>query len=758
MKKIISIFILCCLIIGLIPANCYANQIVVTPKLININVNGENTSVLSVKIKNEPYIKLRDIAYYANGSDRQFNVREDKNKTSINIYSNTPYKSIGNEASLKNNKSQEALLFKGKYFFDGKNTNINSYYIGNELYVKPEELGKLLNFIVTSSIKTEQYYFNTNHSAMTKKIGVETAMTYGEMKMSEEVGAWIGYDYSGNKVTGWHQISPGDVRLFLDFGTGPVLVCSKVIVSNGRFYFLEDKLVYKKEINGIKIPLEGDGGISARYLEKVLGSYYETFLKESGYLTIYLGMPAKQKTDQNVSYKISSNKSSISLSVLEKAQINPSLTPTPEMTKKFLYSSSDAKVAFADETGMIYGIGPGTCTISIALEGRSDLPVKTIKVVVNGDPAAAKKSTGFICFDYYDNDVANVFQESTIQAMQQDGADWVSYINTLSYTNEYPIHIGGVSNKNTNIMREIRKNEFEAFVKAAKVRGMRVAVQTQIMYDELLKDYLSEQAKTNEALFYKESAKFWEYFGSFLKDKAQKWVADPNDAEVNKFWDGWFAEYEKNILEYAAWCEEYKVDLLMIGEYQSNPFYSIGGGRIEKLIKNIRNVYSGKVGAICTYTTQWNELDKMSFAGQLDYINVVLQEPYSTKENPTIKEYQQEIEPILTEKIEILYKKYQKKIIITSSYKSAQNQGNKAWFEPCAVQPHINQDFLLQARMYEGLFRALQNKTWVESVWANGYNWVENFEHADGRLNAIDKGQSVRNKPAAKIFLKWANK
>lgn len=758
MKKFISIIVLICLMIGLFPPNCFAGEPVVTPQLIIINVNGENVSVLSVKIKNEQYLKLRDIAYYANGSDRQFNIIEVKKKAIVNIYSNTPYKSIGNQASLKNNKPQKALLFKGKYFLDEKATKINSYYVGNEMYVKPAELGKLLNFIVTSGKKTGQYYINTNHSAITKKIGVETAMTYGDMKQSDKNSPWVGYDYSGRKVLGWHQLWPGDVRLFLDFGSGPVLVCYKVIVSNGRFYFLDDKLVYKKEINGVKIPLEADGGISARRLEQILGSYYETFLKESVYLTINLGMPAKQKNDKNITYKISSNKSSVFLGVLEKSQIIPSLTPTPEMAKKFIYTSSDAKVAFADETGMVYGIGPGTCTISIGLEGRSDIPVKTIKVSVNGDAALEKKSTGFICFDYYDNDVANVFQEPTIQAMHQDGAQWVSYINTLSYTNENPIRIDGVSNKNTNIMREIRKNEFGAFVKAAKIRGMKVAAQTQIMYDELLKDWMSNEAKSNEALFYEESAKFWAYFGSLLKNNAQKWISDPNNVEANKFWDEWFAQYEKNILEYANWCEEYKVDLLIIGEYQSNPFYSIGGGRMEKLIKDIRNVYSGKIGAVCTYTTQWDEVDKMSFAGQLDYINVVLQEPYSTKENPTIEEYQREIEPILTGKIETLYKKYQKKIIITSSYKSAQNQGNKAWFEPCTVQTNIKQDFLLQARMYEGLFRALQNKTWVESVWANGYNWVENFEHADGRLNAIDKGQSVRNKPAAKVFLKWSNK
>ena len=141
-------------------------------------------------------------------------------------------------------------------------------------------------------------------------------------------------------------------------------------------------------------------------------------------------------TDSNIVYKISSNISSISLNVLESKQITPSLKPKAETAKKFLYSSSDDKVAFADEAGMIYGIGPGDCTISIALEGRSDIPVETIKVSVKGDSVVAKKSTGFVCSDYYDNDVANVFQESTIEAMHQDGAEWVSYVNTLSYTGQ----------------------------------------------------------------------------------------------------------------------------------------------------------------------------------------------------------------------------------------------------------------------------------------------------------------------------------
>lgn len=117
MRKFISAIISLCLLSGIFPIECQAKEKLVTPELINVNVNGEDTSVLSAKIKKVQYMSLRDLAHSANGSDRQFNISVNKEKTTINIYSNTPYKPEGNEATLRDNKPQKAVAFKGKWIF-----------------------------------------------------------------------------------------------------------------------------------------------------------------------------------------------------------------------------------------------------------------------------------------------------------------------------------------------------------------------------------------------------------------------------------------------------------------------------------------------------------------------------------------------------------------------------------------------------------------------------------------------------------------
>ncbi|WP_180270833.1 glycoside hydrolase family 113 [Sporanaerobium hydrogeniformans] len=612
----------------------------------------------------------------------------------------------------------------------------------------------LLAFIMTISTAASEYQVNSIPERFVVR------MQEGKMVMDEKEKAWVGIDKKGKNYEGWLKIGEGDIRLFWNWREGegtPVLICNKAILSDGKIYFVEDKLVYSKVIQGKTISLEEDGGITLRELEKVLGKGYKEFISKEVLHIEGIGYPAPRKLTDKTIYSLKTAQSKIDLIQDENYQLQATLTPKTSQGNVLIYSSDHPEIAFVDEDGIVYGIAPGTAAITISMKNKKSVACKVI-INVKGSIPKKTQDLGCVFFDYYDNEVATKYQDSAIDAMRKDGAKWASYINTYSYYDDEPIKMGGVRDKSTPLMREIREEEFKRMVEKVHSQGMKFSAQSQFMYDEMLQDFLSPEGKSSPDVYWKECQAFWQKFGGFLSVKADEWNRNPSGSLINTYWDQWFAEYERILLEYASWCEKYNVDLLVLGEYQGNPSYKIGGQRWEKLIANIRKVYSGKLVAVVNVYGDTPEVKELSFANQLDYININFQENYSKKSNPTVSEFKQEQETKFDQIIEPLYRQYTKKIIITVSYKSAANWANQPWFEVTTAQLDIQRDFGLQARMYEGLFQALEDEPWIEAVWSNGYYWMQSYDYINGRLNAIDKGQSIRSKPAAQVCYKWANK
>src|SRR5439155_16871068 len=78
-------------------------------------------------------------------------------------------------------------------------------------------------------------------------------------------------------------------------------------------------------------------------------------------------------------------------------------------------------------------------------------------------------------------------------------------------------------------------------------------------------------------------------------------------------WDLWFQVYEEMILHYAQLAAEEKIEYFSVGsELCSTERFR---DRWRRVIRKVRSVYRGRI----TYSANWDHLDPVSFAGDLDF-------------------------------------------------------------------------------------------------------------------------------------------
>lgn len=748
------------IILSLLSEHIQAKDITATPSKTKISVNGNTFDIETYSVNGSQYFKLRDIAYLLKGTKCKFNITNDKVSKTIKILCNKSYKSVGGEMTFGKVMSKKVSENRTTVYKDEFPLNIKSYLINGNIYFTIMDIARMFDFNVTNDNK--KVMIDTNKEFLELLPRYCEAMNYGGMLWSEKDQCWRGVDAFGNMPAGWMKVADNDIRLFYSFnGDTPQLVCEMNVISDGRFYFLEDKLVYSKEYNGINIPLDKDGGISPADLQKVLGDDYKDFVDKNTFtLTPSVGYPEQRKSEEDsILYRISIGEEGIRLNACDTYQIKANLTPKASSAVKIKYSSSDQSVAFVDDTGIIYGIKEGSCNISVEIDDRSDIAAAIISVTVKGAQPSNKVNSGCVLFDYTDDEVISRFTDSTVNSAKEDKSSWLGYVNTFSYISMEPVKIGDIAPAlNRYSFRNLNENEFKRLVSLTHEKGMKFVAMNQILYGEMMNLYITEEAWHSWELFWQQTQDFYTKFGNFICDKSFELEKNPGE-EINAFWDDWFSGYEEIMIPYAQMCEKYDVDMLVLGEFQLNHTYRGNEERWRLLVSKIRQVYDGKIGAICNVfeeKPELNELETNQFIDSLDYIVVRLNEPFCKVPNPTVKEYKAQLEDFFDRELDGVYDKYGKKMIILASYKSVENAGVQAPFEVGKMQPDFKRDFAVQAIMYEALLEAVSDEEWLEAVWSSGYTWMEEYELGNGALCALDKGHSVRNKPAAEIIKKWS--
>jgi len=354
--------------------------------------------------------------------------------------------------------------------------------------------------------------------------------------------------------------------------------------------------------------------------------------------------------------------------------------------------------------------------------------------------------TGFMSgntfMDYYSDIIMEDYINSTLDSMLDTNAEWVAFDNFWSHYSLEPVIIGPFTER-VDYFRDATDNELGLLISQVHAKGKKFALMLSLNFDVMRGEWQS-----------------WEYQEEFNKNTIDFIQAKANELEnptneTNAFWDSWFSEYSKFVLDQAQAAEAYGADMLVIGHGLE---YTIREGnklRWSELINKTREVYKGPVSFVA-YTM--NGYSEMSFfpCQELDYLIIYQYNEISTSAHPSLEELKASFEAINENQLAPLSEACSKEIILLTPYQSRDYGAKQEWFEPSAPAPNVGLDLVIQAQMYEALMQSLQDEEWIKGVWTWGYWWRDDYNTMfSANDSSYEKSSSVRNKPAMAILAKW---
>lgn len=222
----------------------------------------------------------------------------------------------------------------------------------------------------------------------------------------------------------------------------------------------------------------------------------------------------------------------------------------------------------------------------------------------------------------------------------------------------------------------------------------------------------------------------------------------------------WFNSYEEAILHYAKIAENENVELFSI----ANELVSIWGKNDEwkTVVKAVRDVYKGKLTAKMNrwyQDSQFQDILKMDWMGDLDYIGIAAYFDLTQKQDPTLDELKNSWEHNrqglnLVQELETISNKFQKKIIFLEiGYRSVAGANIEPWNYSSKIPYGSNSiitkpDQQEQANATHALFDVFYNKVWFDGVF--WFYWPTKII-----VNPIDTTWSIPGKLVEKII--WDN-
>jgi len=359
--------------------------------------------------------------------------------------------------------------------------------------------------------------------------------------------------------------------------------------------------------------------------------------------------------------------------------------------------------------------------------------------------ADIKIATGHTLMDIYNTFLFQNRFESSITSMKKNNAQWVVYDNYWSYHSINPPVIGPYVKLYTHSFRHAREEEIGMMIKSTHESDMKFALMIELNFD------VAKGSFTN----WEEERKFWTDSAAQLEEMG-KALSSPT-AEVNAYWDEWFKQYTECVLSNAAIAQKYGADMLVIGKQLDGAVKEGNTQRWKDLIVKVREVYEGPISYAGYTNNYFSQFQEAGFMADLDYITIYLYNSIDIRKDPSIAELKASLEKIIDTQIDYYAEKSGKKVILMTPFQSREFGANQEWFEPADEAPDIAQDLLIQAKMYEALFQALEDEENVEMVWTWGYWWLENdFNRDEGSAASFEKSSSIRNKPAAEVIKRWS--
>ncbi len=290
-------------------------------------------------------------------------------------------------------------------------------------------------------------------------------------------------------------------------------------------------------------------------------------------------------------------------------------------------------------------------------------------------------------------------------------------------------------------------------------------------------EYLTEKSRDKNMEF------MW-WFGVWPHEEIQTdnksfyEIVYSGSALSDQFWNSWFDEYSRIIVEYAETAQQNNVTYLSLGhglDYATTPtnFSSVDKYHTmwNQLISNIREVYDGNIVYFGHhrpfdaqnydggYEIEYYEDDSYTdtFIDLFDAFGITISNITEIK-NPSVNEIKNATLDLFQR-----YSSFKKPLFLWLWAASVEDGVNRyGHLEPVLDvinnADNFKQDFYAQADVYEGFMQAV-NETDIKllGVISHGYMFNDRFKkHEVRNMNtAFEKAASIRGKPAEEILKYW---
>ena len=228
------------------------------------------------------------------------------------------------------------------------------------------------------------------------------------------------------------------------------------------------------------------------------------------------------------------------------------------------------------------------------------------------------------------------------------------------------------------------------------------------------------------------------------------------------WWQRWFDQYERFILNYADFCESHGIRTLIIGGSKvsaafpggilpngnpSNVPYNIPD-RWSLLLEKIRSRFSGQIGFALPYSPDASGYPP--FISSVDFLLLEFDTSLSTSTNPTVEDLTENFNSLLDNNINKLYAAYQKPVILGINYFSVDGTASacNGTNSNCSVPDANPIDVSEQADVYQAILKSSIAKTWLLGIVSMDYN---------PSVSVKDASASINGKPAFKVLTYYFN-
>jgi hypothetical protein len=221
------------------------------------------------------------------------------------------------------------------------------------------------------------------------------------------------------------------------------------------------------------------------------------------------------------------------------------------------------------------------------------------------------------------------------------------------------------------------------------------------------------------------------------------WTGSMDYADATE-WAKWEADYTRYILRFARLADSTGADLFCIGtefgkSLEKRPQFWDG------LIKEVKKAYKGKL----TYSSNWDDWDRVPFWGQLDYIGMGGYFPLVDAVEPSVEDLKAAWKPIL-KRIKTYSAQQKRPVLFTEfGYLSVEGCGWRNWeLENGIEQRRINEQ--AQANCLEALFSTFQPEPW----WGGGFLWKW-FPNMQGHEGYPERDYTPQSKRGEKVLQQY---